>query len=302
MKQQFFFILLTATCLLLFSCKKKEIFSPNRYIETETFQSGTSTSEVIKRFIYSQDNQLTSMWLKEENTTLTFEYNKDKTIKKITSSENNGANYALLSYADKRLTEIQYYENNQLARESLFSRKEKKNTINKIENYVHDGFSSETKSVLAEMLFADAKNMPQSARKSQKSGGKQLYSVLNVTYEGDNIQRVRLSYIIDDKEVLYSTYTYSYDEMKNPYYGLPYALFELTGYSKNNVKSVHFPIENDPLKTMFTISNTYSYEKKYPVDKSVVEMKTYIIGSSEGKYIYTTTSQYGYYQYSYRGK
>ena len=303
MKQQFFFILLAATFLLLFSCKKKEIFSPDKYIETESFQSGTSDPEVIKRFAYSQDNQLTSMWLKEGNTTLTFEYNKDKTISKIISSENKGATYALLSYKDKLVAEIQYYENNQLALESLFYRKDKKNTINKIENYVYGNFSPEKKSVLADLLFAEGKNMPELKRKSHKSGGKSLYSVLNITYEGDNIYRVRLSYVVDGEASLYSASTYTYDGMKNPYYGLPYVLLELTGYSKNNVTHVTTPIENDPLKTLYSIENSYSYEKKYPVYKSVIETVSYITGKdTSGNPVFSTFARYSSYQYSYKWK
>ena len=304
MKKQFFLTVIVMPFLLLFSCNKKEVFSPNKYIETESFQSGSS-SEIVKRFVYSENNQLSSVWLKNENgdATLTFEYNKDKTIKKIISSENNGKNYAVLSYENKLITQVQYYENDKLAQESVFSRKEKKNTINKIENYVYDGFSAKKKSVLADLLFADMKIMPESVRKNHKSGGKSLYSVLNITYENDNIFRVRLSYIVDSEVELFAIITYEYDNMKNPYYGLPYPLAELTGYSKNNVTSVMIPIENDPYKTLIIVENNYSYEKKYPVYKSVVESETYITGYDTLKNpIWNTTYQRSSYNYSYKNQ
>ena len=283
--------------LLLFSCNKKEIFSPNKYIVSESLQSG-SNLEVIKRFTYSEDNQLVSLWLKENNTTLTVEHNKDKTIQKIT--EDNGTNYAVLSYSDKLITQIQYYENNRLAIERIFSRKEKKNTINKIETYVYDGFLAEKKNVLAELLFSELKTMPEPFRKNHKSGGKLLYSVQDVTYEGDNIFRVRLSYIENDVPLLHSITTYDYDDKKNPYYGLPYFLVGLTGYSENNVKFVRTTLENDPDNTMITIENDYSYEKKYPVYNSVVETKSYVYYDNEKKPIWATELRYRSYEYAYK--
>ena len=293
------FFVLTAI-LLLFSCNKKEVFSPNKYIVSESFQSGSSDFEAIKRFVYSEKNQLVSVWLKENNTTLTFDYNKDKTINKITSSENNGTNYALLSYDNQLVTQIKYYEKNELAQESLFFRKEKKNTINKIEYYVYDGFSAKEKSVLADLLFAEVKTMPESVRKSHKSGRKSLYSVQNITYEGDNIFRVRLSYIKNGAEEPFSITTYNYDDKKNPYYGLPYAFTGLTGYSKNNVTFARTSRENDPLKTMITIENKYSYEKKFPTYNAVTESETYIVGYDTLKNpIFTTVLRYYSYRYGY---
>ena len=302
MKKQIFLIVMAVPFLLLFSCNKKEVFNPNKYIETESFQSGSSR-EVVKRFVYSTNNQLSSVWLKNENgeAALTFEYNKDKTIKKIISSENNEKNYAVLSYENQLITQVQYYENDKLAQESIFSRKEKKNTINKIENYVYDGFSVKKKSILADLLFADVKTMPELVRKNHKSGGKSLYSILNITYENENIHRVRLSYVVDNEAILFAVITYVYDDKKNPYYGLPYPLAELTGYSKNNVTNVMKPIENDPYKTMIIIENNYSYEKKYPVYKSVIESETYIIGyDTLGEPIWNTTYHRSSSNYTYK--
>jgi len=295
-------IIIILPFFLFVSCDKKEIFSPNKYIETESYQSGASSLEVEKRFVYSEKEQLISLWLRDGNTTLTFEYNKDKTIKKITSSENDEATYAILFYENKLITQIQYYEGNQLAMESIFSRKEKKNTINKIENYVYVDFSfPKKKNILADLLFTEMKNVPKTAHKNHKSGEKSLFYVLDITYENDNIFRVRLSYFDNDKAIVYSVSTYTYDDMKNPYYGLPYAIFELTGYSKNNVKYVTTSLENDKYKTMFTIDNNYSYEKKYPVYKSVTESENYIIGyDTSNKPIFTTISQYSAYYYTYR--
>ena len=308
MKQQFFCFSVIILILILFSCEKKEIFSPKKYIETESFQSGSSDFEVSKRFVYSEKKQLSSVWLKDGNATLTFEYNKDKTVSKITSTENNGVFYALLSYKDGLLANIQYYENNQLVRESVFSRKEKANTINKIENYVYDGFASESEGALSGMLFSELKTMPEYMRKMHKSGEKSLYSVQNITYENENISRVRLNYTANDKLSLYSTTSYDYDDKKNPFYGLPYAFLKLAGYNKNNERYALTTFENDPEKTMITINNTYSYEKKYPVYKSVMESETYITGYEtviEGKDtlvkpIWTTNSKYRSYSYTYK--
>ena len=295
-------IFIASAGLLLFSCNKKEVFSPDKYIITESIQSGSSNFEINKKYVYSEKKQLASVWLKDGNTSLTLEYNKDKTIKKIT--ENNATNYAVLSYENKLITQIQYYENNQLARECLFFRKEKKNTINKIEYYVYDGFSAGKKNVLADMLFPEVK----SVHKSHKSGEKSLYSVQNITYEEDNIFRVSLSYVIDNQVSLYSITTYKYDDKKNPYYGLSYFFTDLTGYSKNNVKSTITSLENDPFKTLITVENSYSYEKKYPVYNSVVESRTYIVGYEtvieDGKTItkpiWNTTLQYWSYKYAYK--
>jgi hypothetical protein len=288
--------------ILLCSCNKREIFSPDRYIETEKFQSSANPVEVIKRFSYSKKNQLTSVWIKEGNTTLTFEYNKDKTIKKINSSEMNNTCYAELFYDNKLITHIYYYENNRLARESVFSRKGKKDHINKIENYVYDGFSSKSEHVLSDLLFPEAKNMPDIVRKRHKNAGKSLYSVQNITYENENISRVRLSFVVDGQTNLYSTTSYNYDNKHNPYYGLPYAFLQLTGYSKNNETYARTMLENDKYKTMITLESDYIYEKKYPISKSVVKSETYVLSFDVNGLPrdWATNNEYSTYQYTYK--
>jgi hypothetical protein len=262
--------LLVSILVILSSCNKEEIFSPDRYIETENIQLG-SYMVLNKEFIYSK-KQLASVNFKN-GSQLTFEYNSDKTVKRIVSSEKNNT-YAVLSYKDKKVSLIQYYEEGNLARENVFSRKDK-GVINQIESYVYDGFAAE--SSLSAMLFSETKSMPETIRKAHKSGGKSLYAVQNITYEKDNIFRVRLSYAQNDNVSLYSTTSYTYDSKKNPYYGLPYAFLQLTGYSKNNVIFSRMYKENDKYKSMVTTENTYTYEKKYPVYCSTRIDSTYAI-------------------------
>ncbi|MDR0606444.1 MAG: hypothetical protein LBG80_19380 [Bacteroidales bacterium] len=302
MKRKSLYILTIIAIISLCACNKQEIFSPNRYIETEKFQSASSPFEVIKQFTYSEKKQLTSVWMKEGNTTLTFEYNKDKTIKKINSSEMNNSCYAELFYDNKLVTHIYYYEDNRLARESIFSRKEKKKTISKIENYVYDGFSSKREHVLSDFLFPETKNMPDIVRNKHKATGKALYSVQEITYEKDNISRVRLSFVIDGQTNLYSTTSYNYDNKNNPYYGLPYAFMQLTGYSKNNETYARTSFENDKYRTMITIESSYSYEKKYPTNKSVVKSETYAVSFDANGLPsnWATDNEYSTYQYTYK--
>jgi hypothetical protein len=286
----------------LCTCNKREIFSPSRYIETEKFQSGSNLIEVIKQFTYSKKNQLTSVWIKEGNTTLTFEYNKDKTIKKINSSEMNNTCYAELFYENKLITHIYYYENNRLAREGVFSRKGKKDHINKIENYVYDGFSPKSEHILSDFLFPETKNMPDIIRKRHKDACKSLYSVQNITYENENISRVRLSFVANGQTNLYSTTSYDYDNKHNPYYGLPYAFMQLTGYSKNNETYARTSLENDKYKTMIIVKSDYIYEKKYPTSKSVVKSETYAVTfDADGlPKDWATDNEYSTYQYTYK--
>jgi hypothetical protein len=257
---------------------------------------------VVKQFTYSKKNQLTSVWIKDGNTTLTFEYNKDKTIKKINSSEMNNSCYAELFYDNKLITHIYYYENNSLARESVFSRKEKKKTINKIESYVYDGFSPKRKNVLSDFLFPETKNMPDIVRNKHKAAAKALYSVQDISYENDNISRIRLSFVVNDETTLYSTTSYKYDNKNNPYYGLPYAFMQLTGYSKNNETYARTSLENDKYKTMITIESSYLYEKKYPVDKSVLKSETYVVsfGTDGLPKDWATDNEYSTCQYTYK--
>ncbi|MDR1181264.1 MAG: hypothetical protein LBL13_04745 [Bacteroidales bacterium] len=298
-KQSFYMTIITA--LLFCACNKREIFSPNRYIETEKLQTGASSLELVKQFTYAKKNQLTSVWLKDNNTTLTFEYNKDKTVKQINSSEMNNTCYAQLFYENKLVTHIHYYENNLLVRESVFSRKGKKNTINKIENYVYNGFSSKEAGTLSLLLFPETKNMPETVLKQHKNGEKELYAVLDVTYENDNISRVRLFYMANGVSTLHSTTTYTYDNKQNPYYGLPYAFMQLTGYNKNNEVYARTSYENDRYKTMITIESTYLYEKKYPTDKSVTESETSAVSfdANGAPKDWATSSKYSSSQYTY---
>jgi hypothetical protein len=279
----------------LSSCRKDEVFAPDRYVETESRQNG-SYMTLSKRFDYS-GKQLTSVFLAVGQNTLTFEYNKDKTVKKIMSSDKS-SRYAELFYDDKRINRICYYDDGKLARESLFSRKEKTNTINKVESYVYDGFASE--SILAGLLFSETEFMPEEMRKAHKSGEKSLYAVQNITYEKDNISRVRLSYAENNEIRLHATITYTYDDKKNPYYGLPYALFQLTGYSKNNVTKAILSFENDKAKTMISLNNHYTYEKKYPVYCSTEKNTTYIVAIVDGKPQWTTDITHSAIEYTYK--
>jgi hypothetical protein len=302
MKRKSLYVAIIIAVIFLCACNKQEIFSPNRYIETEKYQSASSPLEVIKQFTYSKKNQLTSVWIKDENTTLSFEYNKDKTIRKINSSEMNNTCYAELFYDNKLITHIYYYENNRMARESVFSRREKKKTINKIENYVYDGFSSKRENVLSNFLFPETKNMPEAVRNKHKDAGKTLYSIQDITYENDNISRVRLSFVVDGQTTLYSTTSYSYDNKNNPYYGLPYAFMQLTGYSKNNETYARTSLENDKYKTMITVESSYLYEKKYPTDKSILKSETYAVSFDVNGLPkdWATDNEYTTYQYTYK--
>ena len=293
------FIILITLIFVFCSCNKQEIFSPSQYIETESLSKTKGGMEVVKRFAYL-DKQLTSVWLVGD-VTLTFEYNSDKTVSRINSSEKNNT-YAQLSYENKKITQIQYYEENELAREIVFGRKDGGTTINKVEKYVYDGFLA--KSALADMLFPETKSLPQSMLKSHKSSaGKSLYSIENVTYEGDNISRVRWYSVKDGEQTLQTVTSYKYDDKKNPYYGLPYAFLELSGYNKNNITSIVISYESGQDKKdqkILTIENVYFYNKNYPVNNSVTEHTTYIVAYDKDKNpIFQTdtksyTVQYGY--------
>jgi hypothetical protein len=296
-KNSYFIIVITLICILC-SCKKEEIFSPSKYILTESKQE-SSDMKLTKEFNYA-GKELVSVYLTQEKITLTFEYNSDKTVKKITSSKNGS--YALMEYDDKRISQIQYYENGKLTHENKFYRKEKKNTINKIETYTYDGFSSE--GILLKMLFPESKSVPETVQKSHKDSGGSLYAVRNVTYEGDNINRVRFYYVTNGKEIEYYATSYQYDDKKNPYYGLPYAFLDLTGYSKNNVSSSTMSYEYGKDKEdqkVQTVQNTYSYEKKYPTYNTILEYTTYIIGhDTAGVPIFHTDTKNKAAQYTYK--
>ncbi len=297
-KTSYSFIIVMILACIFCSCKKEEIFSPSRYILTESKQEG-SDMRLTKQFNYS-GKELTSVYLNQEKITLTFEYNSDKTVKKITSSDGS---YALMEYDSKRITQIQYYEDGKLTHENKFYRKEKKNTINKIETYTYDGFSSE--GILLKMLFPESKSVPDNIRKSHKDTGGKLYAVRNVTYEGDNINRVRTFYVdAKGEQIEYYSTSYDYDKYKNPYYGLPYAFSDLTGYCKNNVSSSIMSYEYGKDKEdqkVLTIQNSYSYEKKYPTYNAIAEHTTYIVGyDTLERPIFNTFTQNKAAQYMYK--
>ena len=300
MYKKYCFFVGIVVSLFFCSCKKEEIFSPSKYIDAERKSNASNVMEIVKRFTYSEKD-LTSVSLLG-NITLTFEYNSDKTVSRITTSEKNNT-YAQMSYKDKRITQIQYYEDNKLAREIVFGRKDGGTTINKVEKYVYDGFLA--KSTLSDLLFPETKSLPEQVLKSHKStDGKSLYSIENVTYEGDNISRVRWFFVYNGQQTLETITTYKYDEKKNPYYGLPYAFLELTGYSKNNVTSSITSYENGrdkEIQKILTLNHAYAYDKKYPVLDSITERLSYVTGfdTIAGQQIVNIetkgyTIQYGY--------
>lgn len=260
-----YYLLIGLVLFLMFSCQKSEVFNPKKKIQ---FVEKQNDSEIVltDEFVYNDKKQLQSILHLLDKDTISFIFNKDKTISTIFLSKENER--VELTYNKSLLTNIKCFENNELKLEILVERKEKTNKIRKLSFYLAKSDSKLT-SVFVPKTFQKLK-----VHKSNK----ELTAYQYITYEKDNITTVR-TYLAQGKDsTLYYTATYKYDDKVNPFYGLPYPIVDLLGYSKNNISSIHYYYDNgydEYDRALITQKFDYKYNKSYPIKCTMTEMSTF---------------------------
>lgn len=265
------------TCVVLLivmaACHKDEVFNPHRRIITISTQTNTDIQPTTN-FLYNK-NTLTGMRIMPIGVAgsidYTFDYNKDNTMSKIYNistgeraelsydhallqrvdvynSSNNRVSYMEVSHKGKKITSVTYYSC-EVSGESAMS-----------------ALLFPTGYELMHKLMVRKDNIPP-------------YMKQYITYDGDNVSRMRAyAYRQNGDSVLMCSYSYTYDQYNNPFYGLPLPVMDINGYSKNNVLSEQEVYDNGyDIYSKAYISRQHSYEcnKKYPIKHSMTENATF---------------------------
>lgn len=257
--------------LLLIACNKEEVFNPNKKIQYVLLQ-GTSSMDTSMAFIY-ENGSISEILYKQLGKDFSISLNKNGTIDKITSNVND--EYILLTYDGTYLNNMEFYQGNQLTKKIQVGRKDKNNKINRLSYYLME--NKQSKSVFDNVFFPSSDQLIVTKENLHKSTST-LVMVRNITYENDNISREKvIDYDGQDSTIRYSA-SFTYDDKKNPFYGLAYPIMDLSGYSKNNILTAYYTYDNGYERydrAYFSQKHDYEYKNKYPSSHNMVEYGTY---------------------------
>lgn len=306
MKKTAFCAIALALVGLTVGCTKDGKYNPKEKI-SKIYRSSTSQSAFydgttwIDNEPYNNPKHVTEAWtwdgkklvsITEYDSdgnvdgTVKFEYDGNQ-LEKIV--EDGGETYTEFEYDGRKVASAKSYSNGQLSGTMTFTHDGKK--ISKIiieqTGYEPDDKSVRTKA-MDEVLWS--RLMPVDVRPAMQAmaskGGAKATESVTVTFEwdGDNVKKITMS---DNANHSYSA-TYTYDKMKNPFYGSIYHLMgDGMSLSENNTTSVSTSFGGD----VETETYTYKYDGKWPVEKSSTE------SYDEDNYRSTYTSVH-YYEYA----
>lgn len=273
MKKIIVIIIAIFSLLILFKCQKEDVYNPKkRLISIFDYNQNTKTPYVS--FIYDED-ELIEKAIFFDNSSFKFEYNEDNQVSKIAGYANNlPYGYVLMEYLDKKLSKVSYYNNpGLLFQMDTFYRQNGniygfKSFISNINGKCIDIQPVENK-LFQTYLHSHSTKTIEKILSQTKSGLVQV-SHTNVAYKDNNITQIETVY----NNGFTTVYKFTYDNMKNPLFGLPFALVEyfslpsspLASYSKNNfVTSSYSEHFGDPTTSESIISYDLVYQKNdYP--------------------------------------
>jgi hypothetical protein len=242
MKKTVYFLLLLLA-ISIFSCQHEDIYNQNeKLLSIIDYEISEKTPYVS--FIYDQDKISKAVF--HDQSKFQFEYNDDDQVTIIYGFYGNQSyGHVSMSYIDKKLCKVEYYNNlSQLFQMDTFYRLN--GTIYAFKSYLTSTLSkSFDANIKNSNLFKtylyhlDSKNVQSIIEKSK--AGLVLVSYTNVTYTKGNITQLETVY----QNGFTTLSTFTYDDEKNPFYGLPFALMDylnfpsspLTSYCKNNFKT-----------------------------------------------------------------
>lgn len=206
----------------------------------------------------------------ENYSTAKFEYDGSQ-LSKITEDDN----YSVLEYDGKKLASVKTYSDGQLVSTAIVTHDGKK--IVKIEATNNADIDLDVKGLRASamedalwtlVMPADARPLIKKA--AAKSGAKaSTTETITFEWDGDNVSKVSMT---EGNGTNSSTYTmsYTYDKMKNPYYGFLYEILNESGcsLSENNAVSMTYTSVSEDGTYSDTENYTYKYDGKWPIERT----------------------------------
>ncbi len=259
------------------SCKPDdEIYNPQCKISKIWYYSNSDWDHPDVTFLYGKHGVLDSI-RHDSTTTFTFEYNKDKTVSKIVNATPKYTETIEITYTDRLVDKMVYTADGEVRKEITFTRDEETRRITEIEELYdkeyYESFMYEGKSKLYNTFLGDAEAAHEWI---QQVPTKDLMvrCTKKVKYDpGKKDKYLDIAEVVEyypnlNQEI---THAYTYDtETHNPYYGLPYAYNDLSGYHVHNVLKEIQTVKTNGVQTKY-VEYTYSYsgenfinKKKYP--------------------------------------
>ncbi|MCQ2285000.1 MAG: hypothetical protein MJZ57_08880 [Bacteroidales bacterium] len=192
------------------------------------------------------------------------------------------------TYQDEKLVRLEYADAEEVYSYSVFTRNAA-GKIATVNSYIleddYDDWSKRCQSPLFQLAF-DAKSIQKMLDMNGSKGNFEMESQSAWTYSGDNIVSVVSTYD-SYGETMTVKDTYEYDENPNPYFGLPYILFENVSYSKNNVTAQHTEYQISGVSISAATKNyQYTYDnKKYPVMAEETDENGNKVGTTNYTYL-----------------
>lgn len=287
MKKTLLIVMGAVLMLGVSSCQKDGVYTPKKkiaavYIETKTTTTppGSSTSTVTtnekrKTQDWTWDGKLLKEIKQYDNegkiiSTNTYTYEKKRVVRIENKSSSSVTSYATFEYDGKWLKSSEFYYDGRLRNSYIYTHTDKKITGIEHTSYSY-GLDSkamaEIEAIYAEMVAPIGIMIPEEAKCESAKGQVEQTNTVELKWDGNNI-----AYKTTTNSGSSSTVGYTYDDKKNPYYGMFEAdYFCAPGLaSENNLTS---STESDAAKI------SYTYDGDYPVTRTTKYTTTGIAGS-----------------------
>ena len=288
MKKSFLSIvtLITVAMMLVFaSCTKDGVYKPKKKISKiyETVQTDPNPERILKE-TWTWDGKLLSKVDYGDGAVVSFKYDKNQLVAITSGDSRSEFNY---DSKGKYIDNVKCYDDNDLIVTYTFTHNDK-NLISGYEMEYNGGLFDKNCVRLVENVFRFlapeiAQNEAQEFVKNANSNlkGDHKYKV-EFTYDGKNI----IGATTNDGE----TYTYTYTEYKNPFYGL-LSEWGIEGFSKNAVASYVRKVDGMP---DYNYTYTYQVDGKVPTQATENFSWTISMGGINSSHTETTVTDYEY--------
>ncbi|MBP1673313.1 MAG: hypothetical protein H6Q25_1128 [Bacteroidetes bacterium] len=242
MKKTLYLLLILCVTTLL-GCQHEDVYNPKEKILSIMDYQYSSKTPYIS-FIYDQEKISKAVFYDQSK--FQFEYNEDDQVTIIYGfTGNQSYGHVNMTYIDKKLSKVEYFDNsNRLFQMDTFLRYH--GDIYAYKTFMTGLIKNAKENFLNESqlykTYMNQQNMAVAQKVIEMTKGDLIYlSYTNVKYTKDNITELETVY----QNGFTTLSKFTYDDQKNPLYGLPFALVDylkfpsspLTSYCKNNFKS-----------------------------------------------------------------
>lgn len=310
MKKTFLFLAFVCVAMLFSSCNKEGVFNPKKKISKIYKYSSYSINGNTTTF----DKSLSEVWTWNKNNTLakiekydgnnivgteTYTYDK-KRIVRVDGTETSP--YYLIyriefKYSGKELSEVAFYEGNDLTTTLKFTHQNGK--VTKMESVFEsndiDKSMRALRHLVPEQFYMNLEKTHEKNPSKYNAKDENDHTVTwEATWDKDNINKIVITEKYGAFEIEVTTMEYKYDSNNNPYYGfLSGDIGEQSGanyFSKNNITQMttQYQQSNNEISdnSTETVNYTYTYTGKFPLTCSYTT--TYL----EANQTFTTEYEY----------